>query len=68
MSRQRSAHIRRLGIVRITAVCQCGRQIEPSDFQAIGKELVLAVCSGCHRDLMEFERTWPERREESSAG
>jgi hypothetical protein len=57
----RRGRVRRAGIVVVTAAtCACGRPVEPLDFAAVNSSVVRAICPACHRDLVQFERTWRE--------
>jgi hypothetical protein len=53
----RRARVRRIGIVTITtAHCECGRPVEPNDFEAVSSVVLRAICARCHRDVLEITR------------
>jgi hypothetical protein len=57
----RIARIRGVRVAEITAArCECGRPVEPSDFELIAETQLRAICAGCHTGSFEVERTWCE--------
>jgi hypothetical protein len=58
--RERSAHVRELGIVRVR---DCGHRREPQHFQIINNGIVRAVCPFCQIVTLQIELDeWVEDR------
>jgi len=52
---ERSGFVPGPGIIRVNGICNCGRLIQPYDFEATACDAWQAICSSCHTRVLSVE-------------